>query len=65
MECRLERIVQVGRSALILGRVVMWHVRDDLMKGGSVDPHLLTFVGRLGDDYYTEVNNVFEKKRED
>ena len=64
MECTLLRIVEVEETALILGRVVLFHLKDEVLRGGKVDPHLLTFVGRLGDDYYCRVNDLFERKRE-
>jgi flavin reductase (DIM6/NTAB) family NADH-FMN oxidoreductase RutF len=63
LECTLYRIVEVEGSALILGRVVQYHVDDRVMRGGVVDPSLVTFVGRLGGDGYSLVNNVFEVKR--
>lgn len=56
MECTLEQLVEVEGTALILGRVVYIHVRDELMKDGAVDPTRLTFVGRLGGDGYARVS---------
>ncbi len=64
LECRLERVVEVPGAALILGRVVLYHVRDEVLRDGRVDPRLLTFVGRLGDDFYCRVGDLFERKRE-
>jgi flavin reductase (DIM6/NTAB) family NADH-FMN oxidoreductase RutF len=64
LECTLEKIVEVADpstplgagTALILGRVVLAHVRDELVKDGAVDPTLLEFVGRLGGDLYARVS---------
>ena len=56
LECTLEKIVEVADTALILGRVVLAHVRDELVKEGAVDPTLLEFVGRLGGDLYARVS---------
>jgi len=41
MECKLERIVEVGRTgtAVIIGEIVLWHVSDDLLVDGRIDPH--------------------------
>jgi flavin reductase (DIM6/NTAB) family NADH-FMN oxidoreductase RutF len=64
LECTLLRIVEVEETALILGRVVLFHLRDDVVRDGRVDPRRLTFVGRLGDDLYCRVNDLFERKRE-
>jgi flavin reductase (DIM6/NTAB) family NADH-FMN oxidoreductase RutF len=63
LECRLLRIVEVEETGLILGRVVMVHAKDEILEGGRVDPRRLTFVGRLGDDLYCRVNDLFERKR--
>jgi flavin reductase (DIM6/NTAB) family NADH-FMN oxidoreductase RutF len=63
MECTLEKIVEVAGSALILGRVVLYHVREDLLVEGSVDPRKLMPVARLGDDYYSYLGEVFQRSR--
>ena len=64
LECTLLKIVEVEETGLILGRVVMVHAKDDIVDGGRVDPRKLTFVGRLGDDLYCRVNDLFERKRQ-
>ncbi len=63
LECRLLRIVDVEETGLILGRVVMVHAKDEILEGGRVDPRRLTFVGRMGDDFYCRVTELFERKR--
>jgi len=63
LECRLLRIVEVEETGLILGRVVMVHAKDEILEGGRVDPRRLTFVGRMGDDLYCRVTDLFERKR--
>lgn len=62
-ECTLLRVVEVEETGLILGRVVTIHAKDEILEGGRVDPHRLTFVGRLGDDLYCKVTDLFERKR--
>jgi flavin reductase (DIM6/NTAB) family NADH-FMN oxidoreductase RutF len=64
LECTLLKIVEVEETALILGRVVMVHAKDEVLVDGRVDPRRLTFVGRLGDDFYCRVNDLFERKRQ-
>jgi len=64
LECTLLKIVEVEETALILGRVVMVHAKDEVLSDGRVDPRRLTFVGRLGDDFYCRVNDLFERKRQ-
>jgi len=65
MECRLERIVPVGRANLVLGRIVYLHVRDGLYDAvtGRLDMHRLRPVGRLAGNLYTHVHDIFEMKR--
>jgi len=63
LECRLERIVDVGDTDFIIGEVVWAHVRDDVLRDGRVDPLLLKPVGRLGGDMCTVVREVFSKPR--
>jgi flavin reductase (DIM6/NTAB) family NADH-FMN oxidoreductase RutF len=63
LECTLLKIVEVEGTALILGRVAMVHAKDEIVEGGRVDPRRLTFVGRMGDDLYCRVNDLFERKR--
>ena len=63
MECRLEKLLEVAGTALILGRVLLYHVRDDLMEGGSVDPSRLRAVARLGGDSFSFQGEIFSKPR--
>jgi flavin reductase (DIM6/NTAB) family NADH-FMN oxidoreductase RutF len=63
LECRLLKIVEVEETGLILGRVAMVHAKDEIVEGGRVDPRRLTFVGRMGDDFYCRVNDLFERRR--
>jgi flavin reductase (DIM6/NTAB) family NADH-FMN oxidoreductase RutF len=65
MECRLDRIVPVGRANLVLGRIVYLHVRDGLYDAatGRVDMHRLRPVGRMAGNLYTHVHDIFEMKR--
>jgi flavin reductase (DIM6/NTAB) family NADH-FMN oxidoreductase RutF len=55
MECRLDRIVEVGRgpTAVIIGEIVLWHVRDDLIVDGRIDMGRLDPIGRLSGSLYT------------
>jgi len=64
MECTLLKIVEVEETGLILGRVVMFHAKDDVVDDGRVDPRRLTFVCRLGGDSSCRVNDIFDRKRD-
>jgi flavin reductase (DIM6/NTAB) family NADH-FMN oxidoreductase RutF len=59
MECRLDRIVEVGRgpTAVIIGEIVLWHVRDDLIVDGHIDMGRLDPIGRLSGGLYTRTRD--------
>lgn len=63
LECTLLKIVEVEKTGLILGRVVMIHARDEVVSDGLVDPRRVTFVGRLGGDGYCRVTDLFDRRR--
>jgi len=64
LECRVERIIPFERTSMIVGRIVRFHVRDDLFRDGAVDFRALRPVGRLGgDDYLDPEDGVFELPR--
>jgi flavin reductase (DIM6/NTAB) family NADH-FMN oxidoreductase RutF len=65
-ECALDRIVTVGQGAcagnLVLGAILLVHVRDDLLDDGkTVDPVKFDVIGRLsGGTRYCSMGSVFE-----
>ncbi len=67
LECKLVQIVEIGqgprRSALIIGEVILFHVRDGLFSNGRVDPQRLKAVGRLGGNLYSHTREIFEMVR--
>ena len=67
LECRVERVLQVGRAphSLVLGEIVHFHVRDDLYdpKTGRIDMRRLMPVGRLAGNAYSHIHDIFEMKR--
>ena len=65
MECVLDRVVSIGTDSLVLGRMVRFHIRDNLYAGtGRIDVAGLDPLGRLAGDY-TKVENIFELPLED
>jgi flavin reductase (DIM6/NTAB) family NADH-FMN oxidoreductase RutF len=69
LECRLSRIIPVGRGphSLVLGEIVYFHVRDDVYDRatGRVDIGRLRPVGRLAGHQYARIHDIFEMKRPD
>jgi flavin reductase (DIM6/NTAB) family NADH-FMN oxidoreductase RutF len=66
-ECTLERIVTVSEGAnagnLVLGRIQLVHVRDNLMKNGrEVDWTGLDVLGRLSGNRYCSIRSVIESE---
>lgn len=61
-ECVVDRIIPVGDDGVdhvVWGRVVRFHIRDDLyLERGRIDTAALPAVGRLAAEY-TLVDNVF------
>lgn len=66
-ECRAVDVREVGRSpnTLVLGEILVAHVRDDLYlpERGVVDTSRLHAVGRLGGKQYCRVRDIFEMTR--
>ncbi|MHC4223358.1 MAG: flavin reductase [Planctomycetota bacterium] len=59
MECRLDRVLEVGTSGVVLGQVVLFHLRDDVLgEDGNVDPARLRPLGRLGGSNYAPLREV-------
>jgi flavin reductase (DIM6/NTAB) family NADH-FMN oxidoreductase RutF len=66
-ECKVDRIIELGQpgrgNSLVLGEVVLIHVKDDLLKEGVAPPEALKPLGRLGGDLYCHINDIFKMKR--
>ncbi|MBC7018177.1 flavin reductase family protein, partial [Salmonella enterica subsp. enterica serovar Enteritidis] len=50
MECRFRQCLEFGeaKSRLIVGEVVMFHIRDGLMNNGKVETSALDPIARIG-----------------
>jgi len=66
MEARVTQLVPVEGTSytMILGQVVRYHLRDDLLReNGLVDAAKLAPVARLGGDEYATLGELFEMVR--
>ncbi|MED4073983.1 flavin reductase family protein [Priestia endophytica] len=68
MECSLEHSLELGGSDspgcdLIIGKVVQFHIEQDIYKNGRIDPNGLAAVSRLAGDNYAKIGEIFEVKR--
>jgi len=64
MECILDRILALGSDHLVLGRMVRFHVRDELYDNGRINVARLNPLGRLAGNY-TKVETIFELPTDD
>src|SRR5271154_3781787 len=67
MECRLRQVGQVsdqpGGGSLVLGEVLRFHVRQDLIENFRIDPDKLRAVGRMAGSTYARTTDRFELER--
>jgi len=67
MECNLSQIIEFGEpptgSQVVIGEVVLVHVKDEVWSGDHIDNSKLKAVGRLGEDLYCRTTDIFEMKR--
>ena len=67
MECKLLNILEFGESPnsanLIIGEVILVHIRDEVYHDGEIQMDKLKPIGRLGGDLYCRINDVFEMRR--
>jgi len=62
MECVFERTIEFSPTGgqFVVGRVVGWHVREDVMESGRIDTELLRPLGRLAGPRYTTLGEVVQ-----
>jgi flavin reductase (DIM6/NTAB) family NADH-FMN oxidoreductase RutF len=65
LECKLRTIVELGDmpASLVIGEIVCYHVRENLLSDGVVDVKKLRAIGRLGESTYARMSDLFEMIR--
>lgn len=64
IECRLDRVVEVGNGRMVIGEVLAFHVADRLFNDQDrVDPSVLDAVARMGGSTYSTTRDRFELRR--
>jgi flavin reductase (DIM6/NTAB) family NADH-FMN oxidoreductase RutF len=60
MECRFRQCLEFGDapSRLIVGEVVMFHVRDGLVNNGKVETNALDPIARIGGPRYARLGEI-------
>ena len=66
MECRLEKIIELGtRHHIVFGQVVLFHYHDGIVNDRyHVDMAKLNPIGRLSGSSYTKVTDQFRMERQ-
>ena len=68
LECVLEQSLELGGvnspgCDFIIGRVVQYHIEDDIYSKGRIDPRGLAAVSRLAGANYAKIGDLFEIER--
>ncbi|MET3729605.1 flavin reductase (DIM6/NTAB) family NADH-FMN oxidoreductase RutF [Fictibacillus halophilus] len=69
MECVVEQIIPLGGTPdkpstdLLIGRVVHYHISDELYQDGRIDADKLRPVGRLAGSNYVKLGETFSLER--
>ncbi|MDF2959605.1 MAG: hypothetical protein K0S39_1340 [Paenibacillus sp.] len=69
MECILEQVVTLGGTAsspacdLVIGKVVFFHIADDIYEDGRIDSYKLQPVSRLAGNNYSKLGEMFTIER--
>lgn len=66
MECRLFQSVEAGQTTVMLGEVLRFHIRNDLIDPANlhVDTPAMQLVARMhGSGWYTRCNDLFQLNR--
>ncbi|MDQ0428888.1 flavin reductase (DIM6/NTAB) family NADH-FMN oxidoreductase RutF [Planomicrobium stackebrandtii] len=64
MECKLHDIIQLGDDHLIIGKLVKFHIKDELYQNGRINLEKLAPIGRLAGNY-APVETIFSLPIED
>lgn len=64
MECRLRQCLEFGdtRSRLIVGEVVVFHIRDGLVENGKIDTEALDPIARIAGPRYARLGEIVTMK---
>jgi flavin reductase (DIM6/NTAB) family NADH-FMN oxidoreductase RutF len=64
MECRFRQCIEFGetRSRLIVGEVLLFHIRNDLLKNGKIETEALDPIARIAGPNYARLGEIFTLK---
>jgi flavin reductase (DIM6/NTAB) family NADH-FMN oxidoreductase RutF len=60
LECRTRQVLEFGelRTQLLIGEVVMFHIREDCYRDGRIETAMLKPLARLGGPYYARLGEI-------
>ena len=64
MECRFRQCLEFGetRSRLLVGEVLVFHIRDGLLNNGKIETEALDPIARIGGPRYASLGEIFTLK---
>jgi flavin reductase (DIM6/NTAB) family NADH-FMN oxidoreductase RutF len=64
MECRFRQCLEFGetRSRLLVGEVLMFHIRDGIFSNGKIETEALDPIARIGGPRYARLGEIFTLK---
>jgi flavin reductase (DIM6/NTAB) family NADH-FMN oxidoreductase RutF len=64
MECRFRQCLEFGetRSRLIIGEVLVFHIRDGLLKNGKIETEALDPIARIAGPRYAKLGEIVTLK---
>ena len=67
IECKLDQVVKIGSGehehGLVIGTILLMHVRDDIIDGHRIDQSKLMATGRMAGNMYCRTSDRFEMVR--
>ena len=67
IECELDQVVKIGSGlhehGLVIGKILLMHVRDDVIDGHRIDQAKLMATGRMAGNMYCHTSDRFEMVR--
>jgi flavin reductase (DIM6/NTAB) family NADH-FMN oxidoreductase RutF len=59
MECTVEHMLKLGSDYLVIGRMLRYHVADELLSDGRIDLKMLDPLGRMAGNF-TRIETLFD-----
>jgi len=64
LECRVVQVIPIGdTSRVVIGEVVAFHIREDVLDGTRIDNDALRAIGRMAGSTYIHTRDRFELDR--